>query len=927
MESSLSKYFKTNFEEDNFYSNPESSKGYSFENEEEVLNKEIELIELPLEDYNILDVIYTTSNRMIIRISNFSLSEKILKFFYKKSTELEVSIKNLQKTWHYENFIHDLLKKKDLENRYFTQKVSAQIIENQFVKGYIIGIEEANCSLDKILKLRFHRKNKEKIYYDEKELCLILKHLIQGFVILEQNGIAHCDVKPENIFVYKKEGSYIYKIGDFGVSIYLKDRKELNIESIRGWTQDYVAPEFLEKAKKVNPFLMDVFSLGLTFLEMIGIKCCEARKMILQDENLKFDKFLEEKYPLILPIIRKMVRKQPFNRICFENLNEELYKFSSIDIDSKNEGKIIKEYEYKIGKSFIPGDTREQYAQRNVFQNTLIQKKVVSKIRYKTICEMNNLFWEAVTLYNQGKYSQAVEYILTIFSWYEAEFGRKPRVYKLINVILAFLYHISQEFDKFVQILPEAFHNKEQLHQLIGGIVPSHEFEEISNRLAFHKEKLIYDLNSVFHNVGEFFIKYFDPKFIKPNVVNIIFGMENLLIEDPFYVYFYYDMCKESIFFMETLDNPYYLMLAVSQSKYFEHISFFFLHCSKDEINSILYLQLLEKIECNKEYIDNYYLVHGQIFLILANNLKSKENELFKVYLLKGYNLSMLSFEKTKNYDFQKTFESYSKILKNIQQNLNLLLSKKINNKKDIYEKLYEAINFILNLINIKYYPFDIQSKIYFFQNAIESLFQNAGNLIRILFPELYFSFKEIRNYYSLNNNRKKVILLLEKEIKLKKIILGDKNIELFPLIWEYGSYKLALSNDIALKQISKKYEIEEKDLIDEETIWQIIEISKNYLLSNKLLTKLRILQIFKNLYALMVNIKIRIDFWSNDVWQTIKENMKQLLLIIAKFPQESLTPDIDFLKAYKDKILEFNFVAWSDVKIFKELQKKINYF
>lgn len=67
-----------------------------------------------------------------------------------------------------------------------------------------------------------------------------------------------------------------------------------------------------------------------------------------------------------------------------------------------------------------------------------------------------------------------------------------------------------------------------------------------------------------------------------------------------------------------------------------------------------------------------------------------------------------------------------------------------------------------------------------------------------------------------------------------------------------------------------------------------------------------------------MINIKLRIDFGGNEIWQKVKENMKQLLVVITKFPKEA------FIEVYKQNILGFNIETWCDVKIFKEVEKEI---
>jgi len=121
------------------------------------------------------------------------------------------------------------------------------------------------------------RRIKTKNHYTEDELFYILSNLVATFAILQQKGISHRDVKPQNILCF---GNNEYKICDFGEAKY-KDRMKFgnnfnNLDSsnqtIRG-TEMYMSPILFQAVKfrpdsltKYNSFKSDVFSLGLCFL-------------------------------------------------------------------------------------------------------------------------------------------------------------------------------------------------------------------------------------------------------------------------------------------------------------------------------------------------------------------------------------------------------------------------------------------------------------------------------------------------------------------------------------------------------------------------------------------------------------------------------------------------------------------------------------
>ena len=100
-------------------------------------------------------------------------------------------------------------------------------------------------------------------------------NLVRTFAYLQQKGISHRDVKPQNILCFENNE---YKICDFGEAKYQNDKKSkkfgnnLDNQTIRG-TEMYMSPILFRAVKfkpdsltKYNSFKSDVFSLGLCFL-------------------------------------------------------------------------------------------------------------------------------------------------------------------------------------------------------------------------------------------------------------------------------------------------------------------------------------------------------------------------------------------------------------------------------------------------------------------------------------------------------------------------------------------------------------------------------------------------------------------------------------------------------------------------------------
>ena len=202
--------------------------------------------------------------------------------------------------------------------------------------------------------------------------------------------------------------------------------------------------------------------------------------------------------------------------------------------------------------------------------------------------------------------------------------------------------------------------------------------------------------------------------------------------------------------------------------------------------------------------------------------------------------------------------------------------------------------------------------------NFLEILLYLKNDFIRLLFPEIYFSFSELNNFYLLNNKIEKAKKVMIREVDLKKMILGNQNIEIVLSLWQYGNIKFLQSNKKNLQDFLKAYNIDSNELIDEDSIEEIIKIFKIYCMNQKIIP-VRVTYIFKKLYSLLVNIKLRLEN-CNDIWRNIQREMIELLLIIEDVPIIELIEDKKKKVIYSKKIQSFNFEIWHDIKIFKDL-------
>ena len=162
----------------------------------------------------------------------------------------------------------------------------------------------------------------------------IIKKLVEAYAFLESLKIFHRDVKPDNILI-RENGDPV--IIDFGISDYNEIEKKSN--SVTGQylivgTLDYMSPEVLEAfnsknsffnfnkriSMQINPIKADVYSLGLTILQMLTGE--DVKKYQDKKGNQLLLKNIKEKIeiPYLQNMLISMLSINPIDRPTFNNL-------------------------------------------------------------------------------------------------------------------------------------------------------------------------------------------------------------------------------------------------------------------------------------------------------------------------------------------------------------------------------------------------------------------------------------------------------------------------------------------------------------------------------------------------------------------------------------------------------------------------------
>lgn len=102
--------------------------------------------------------------------------------------------------------------------------------------------------------------------------------MINALSYLQEHQVAHRDIKPANILIFPGE---VYKLTDFGISIANLNSHSMITSEFAG-SQPYLSPkleEYLQNKNlklRHNIYKSDVFSLGLTLLEVVTLTSVEG---------------------------------------------------------------------------------------------------------------------------------------------------------------------------------------------------------------------------------------------------------------------------------------------------------------------------------------------------------------------------------------------------------------------------------------------------------------------------------------------------------------------------------------------------------------------------------------------------------------------------------------------------------------------------
>ena len=224
------------------------------------------------------------SNNKAVAVKILPLQTKKEKVAYKNEAASSKKIQKMKKSSHLCNIID--IYEKDKQGYFVMKKYRYDLYTMCFERN-----------------VNFTEECFRKIFID---ICTGVKNL-------HDIGIAHLDIKPENILFDSNDSAYLC---DFGSSYITKRGKSTSnginylVRNLgfRG-TREYCSPEIFRKEKVYDPFKCDIFSLGVL------LYICLMREFPYNEDHLlKLDDCKENLSPCCVHLVKSMLSEDPQQR-------------------------------------------------------------------------------------------------------------------------------------------------------------------------------------------------------------------------------------------------------------------------------------------------------------------------------------------------------------------------------------------------------------------------------------------------------------------------------------------------------------------------------------------------------------------------------------------------------------------------------------
>ena len=159
----------------------------------------------------------------------------------------------------------------------------------------------------------------------------IATSILSAIQYLHSRGIAHCDIKPENVLFDSKMNPILI---DFGFSI---DNVNTTDSQYRRGTTGYAAPELFQRTTSINLKVADIYSIGIV-LDHLFIK-----KNLFMNKQTKINNQDKTSDLTVKKLIKDCLEFDPIQRPTIEEiLNNKFFNKTESYIGEENDEKKVR---------------------------------------------------------------------------------------------------------------------------------------------------------------------------------------------------------------------------------------------------------------------------------------------------------------------------------------------------------------------------------------------------------------------------------------------------------------------------------------------------------------------------------------------------------------------------------------------------------
>ncbi|KAI3447719.1 hypothetical protein Pfo_004384 [Paulownia fortunei] len=154
-----------------------------------------------------------------------------------------------------------------------------------------------------------------------------MHQLAEGLKVLRENNLIHRDLKPQNLLLSTNDDNSVLKIADFGFARSLQPRGLA--ETLCG-SPLYMAPEIMQLQK--YDAKADLWSVGAILFQLVtgktpftGSNQIQLLQNIIKSGELQFPPEAKDLSPHCLDLCRKLLRRNPVERLTFEEFFNHPY--------------------------------------------------------------------------------------------------------------------------------------------------------------------------------------------------------------------------------------------------------------------------------------------------------------------------------------------------------------------------------------------------------------------------------------------------------------------------------------------------------------------------------------------------------------------------------------------------------------------------